>query len=90
MDFDKAIAGNDPTPADAIEAEKELTSHQAKALVYNVQTITTITTKLQDDAHILGIPLVPVSETMPPGDLYQTWMSKQLDVLEAALAPAPK
>ena len=89
--FDKAIAeGNDPTPADAIEAEKELTSHQAKALVYNVQTITTITTKLQDDAHILGIPLVPVSETMPPGDHYQTWMSKQLDVLEAALAQAPK
>ncbi len=85
-DFDKAIAeGNDPTPADAIEAEKELTSHQAKILVYNVQTVTTITTKLQDDAHILNIPVVPVSETMPPGEHYQSWMSKQLDVLEAAL-----
>lgn len=90
-DFDKAIAeGNDPTPADAIEAEKELTSHQAKILVYNVQTVTTITTKLQDDAHILNIPVVPVSETMPPGEHYQSWMSKQLDVLEAALAQAQR
>ena len=84
--FDKAIAeGNDPTPADAIEAEKELTSRQAKALVYNVQTVTTITTKLQDEARILNIPVVPVSETMPTGDHYQSWMSKQLDVLEKAL-----
>ena len=89
--FDKAIAeGNDPTPADAIEAEKELTSHQAKALVYNVQTVTTITTKLQDEARILNIPVVPVSETMPLGMHYQSWMSKQLDVLEAALTQSSK
>jgi zinc/manganese transport system substrate-binding protein len=89
--FDKAIAeGNDPTPADAITAENQLTSRQAKVLVYNVQTVTSITTKLQDEAHILNIPVVPVSETMPPGEHYQSWMSKQLDVLEAALTQALK
>jgi len=90
-DFDKAIAeGNDPTPADAITAENQLTKRQAKILVYNVQTVTTITTKLQNEAHILNIPIVPVSETMPLGEHYQSWMSKQLDALEAALIQAQK
>jgi len=86
--FDKAIAeGNDPSPADAILAEQQLTSRQAKVLVYNLQTVTPITTKLQQDAHVLNIPVVPVTETMPPGEHYQSWMSKQLDLLEAALTP---
>jgi zinc/manganese transport system substrate-binding protein len=90
-DFDKAIAeGNDPTPADAITAESQLTRRQAKVLVYNVQTVTTITTKLQNEAHLLNIPVVPISETMPVDEHYQSWMSKQLDVLEAALQQAPK
>jgi len=56
-------------------------------LVYNVQTVTPITTKLQNQAKSLGIPVVPVSETMPAGEDYQSWMNKQLDVLEAALGP---
>jgi zinc/manganese transport system substrate-binding protein len=81
--FEKAIAeGNDPSPSDAILAVKQLTSRQAKILV---QTVTPITTKLQDEAHVLNIPVVPISETMPPGAHYQSWMSKQLDALEAAL-----
>lgn len=84
--FEKAIAeGNDPSAADAITAEQQITSRQAKILVYNVQTVTPITTKLQDDAKVLSIPIVPVSETMPPGLHYQTWMSKQLDALASAL-----
>ncbi len=86
--FEKAIAeGNDPSPSDAILAEQQITSRQAKILVYNVQTVTPITTKLEDEARVLNIPVVPVSETMPPGEHYQSWMSKQLDSLEAALTP---
>jgi zinc/manganese transport system substrate-binding protein len=85
--FDKAIAeGNDPSPADAVLAESQLTSKKGKVLVYNVQTITPITTKLETEAKALGIPVVPVSETMPPGEHYQSWMSKQLDALDKALA----
>jgi len=85
--FDKAIAeGNDPSPSDAILAEQQLTGRQGRILVYNVQTVTPITTKLQDEAKVLNIPVVPVSETMPPGEHYQSWMAKQLDVLEKALA----
>lgn len=84
--FEKAIAeGNDPSAADAITAEQQITSRQAKILVYNVQTVTPITTKLEDEAKVLSMPIVPVSETMPPGLHYQSWMSKQLDVLASAL-----
>ena len=84
--FEKAIAeGNDPSAADAITAEQQVTSRQTTILVYNVQTVTPITTKLQDDAKVLSIPVVPVSETMPPGLHYQSWMSSQLDALADAL-----
>ena len=89
--FEKAIAeGNDPSAADVITAEQQITSRKAKILVYNVQTATPITTKLQDEAKALSIPIVPVSETMPPGLHYQSWMSKQLDALASALEQVSK
>ena len=88
--FDKAIAeGNDPSAADAILAEKQVKERQGKLLVFNVQTITPITTKLQDEAKALHIPVVAVSETMPPALHYQSWMSGQLDALERALGAVP-
>jgi zinc/manganese transport system substrate-binding protein len=71
-----------------VEMNNEITQKQAKILIYNVQTITPITTDLQNKAKSLNIPVVPVSETMPPGKTYQTWMMGQLQVLEQALATA--
>ena len=68
--FEKAIAeGNDPSPRTRSRPSRQITSRQAKILVYNVQTVTPITTKLQDEASVLNIPVVPVTETMPPGAL---------------------
>ena len=87
--FDKAIAeGNDPSPSDAVTAERQVKEKQGKVLVYNLQTVTPITTKLEDEAKVVNIPVVPVTETMPPESHYQTWMADQLDVLEKALAAA--
>ena len=85
-EFQKAVAeGNDP-PADSIVlAEAQIVGKKVKALVYNEQTITDITTKLQNDAKAAGIPVVPVTETMPTGLHYQAWMSDELDALVAAL-----
>jgi zinc/manganese transport system substrate-binding protein len=89
FEFDKAIAeGNDPPANTVVEMNNEITQKQAKILIYNVQTITPITTDLQNKAKSLNIPVVPVSETMPPGKTYQTWMMGQLQVLEQALATA--
>ena len=84
--FMKANAeGTDP-PADTVTSIKNsINQKQAKILIYNVQTVTPITTNVQNEAKAHNIPIVPVSETMPPGKTYQTWMSDQLDVLASAL-----
>ena len=89
FEFMKAIAeGNDPPANTIITINNEITSHQAKIFIYNVQTVTPITTNLHDKAMQQHIPVVPVSETMPPGKTYQTWMSGQLDTLMQALQQA--
>lgn len=88
--FQKANAeGNDP-PADAsVTADDQITKKEVKILIYNQQTITDITTRMQNDAKSLGIPVVPVWETMPPQfQDYQSWMSGQLTNLGQALAKA--
>ena len=91
FEFMKAIAeGNDP-PADTVATvNNQVNTRQAKILIYNEQTITPITTNLQNAAKQRNIPVVPVTETMPPGKTYQTWMSDQLDTLQQALQQAVK
>jgi len=89
FEFQKAMAeGNDP-PADTfVTAENQITHHQIKVLIYNEQTVTQSTTKLENDARAQNIPIVPVTETMPPGKTYQTWMLDQLNTLEQDLQSA--
>ncbi len=89
FEFQKAMAeGNEP-PADTfMTAENQITHRQIKVLIYNEQTVTPSTTKLENDARAQNIPIVPVTETMPPGKTYQTWMLDQLNVLEQALQSA--
>jgi zinc/manganese transport system substrate-binding protein len=86
FEFMKAIAeGNDP-PADTVTAiNNEIGQKQAKILIYNVQTVTPVTTNVENQARQQNIPVVPVSETMPPGKTYQSWMMDQLNALAAAL-----
>ena len=89
FDFQKAIAeGNDPPADTVIEANNQITRKEVKILIYNSQTVTPITTNLQNEAKNLNIPIVPVSETMPPGKTYQTWMIDQLNTLQLSLATA--
>ena len=84
--FMKANAeGTDP-PANTVTAiNDEINLKQAKILIYNIQTVTPITTHVENAATKQHIPIVPVSETMPPGKTYQTWMMDQLNGLETAL-----
>jgi zinc/manganese transport system substrate-binding protein len=86
FEFQKAMAeGNEPPADTVVTTENQIAHHQIKVLIYNVQTITPSTTKLENDARAQNIPIVPVSETMPPGKTYQTWMLDQLNILEQAL-----
>jgi zinc/manganese transport system substrate-binding protein len=87
FNFEKAVAeGNDPSAQDVNTTDQQVTGKKIKVLIYNSQTITPITTNLQNAAQANGIPIVPVTETMPPNDTYQTWMMDELTTLEAALA----
>jgi zinc/manganese transport system substrate-binding protein len=89
FDFEKAISeGNDPPARSIGVTDSQISGKQVKVLIYNSQTITPITSNLQKAANQNGIPVVPVSETMPSGSSYQTWMMSQLNVVEDALARA--
>ena len=86
FEFEKAVAeGNDPPADTVVTANDQITSREIKVLIYNVQTVTPITTNLQNEAKQNNIPIVPVSETMPVGKTYQSWMLDQLNALEQAL-----
>jgi zinc/manganese transport system substrate-binding protein len=85
--FEKAIAeGNDPSAQDVSIANKQIADKKISVLIYNSQTVTPVTTNLQNAARANGIPVVPVTEMMPLGDTYQTWMMDELNALAAALA----
>jgi zinc/manganese transport system substrate-binding protein len=86
FDFEKAVAeGTDP-PADTVALfNNQIAGRQVKVLIYNSQTVTPVTTNLQNEARQMNIPIVAVSETMPSGKTYQQWMLDQLQELQTAL-----
>lgn len=87
--FQKAIEEGEDPPARAMaEMQNHLRARQVKALIYNTQAVTPITEKVKRDAKQAGVPVVGVSETLPPGLNYQRWMLAQLDAVEKALAGA--
>jgi len=87
VEFMDAVAeGNDP-PAGAVATfQGQISGKQIKALVYNVQTSTAVTTNIKALATSQHIPGVGVSETLQPQNLsFQDWQLKQLQDLETAL-----
>ena len=54
-------------------------------LLYNAQATSPVTEHIKDLARRARIPVVGVTETMPAGDSYQTWMLHQVQALAAAL-----
>ncbi|MDA8165264.1 MAG: zinc ABC transporter substrate-binding protein [Desulfobacteraceae bacterium] len=87
--FERAIAeGNEPAAADVAAANDQIVRKAIRILIYNRQTVTPITANLLAAAKARGIPEVPVTETMPAGKTYQSWMIGELNAIEKALAAA--
>jgi zinc/manganese transport system substrate-binding protein len=86
-DFMQAVAeGNDPPAPSVAEFQAELTSKQAKVLVYNEQTSTAVTTNIKKLAANAGIPVIGVTETVqPPDATFEQWFEAQLEELQNAL-----
>lgn len=86
-EFSKAIESETDVPAAVLaQTLKLFTDKQVKALVYNAQTTGPQTEKVEQAAKNAGIAVVPVTETLPQGKGYLTWMGGQLDALAAAVA----
>jgi len=60
-------------------------SNQVELLVYNDQTTSHETEALFSAADKAGIPVVPVTELLPEGSDYTSWMNEVLDCVESAL-----
>jgi zinc/manganese transport system substrate-binding protein len=85
--FMEAIAeGNDPPSASVALFECQLESGYVKVLVYNIQTVTPITSTLEGLAGQHNVTVTYVSETIqPPDTSFQEWMYGQYDSLINAL-----
>jgi zinc/manganese transport system substrate-binding protein len=79
--------GTEPRPSDVAAMEADLRDRQVRALIYNTQVTNPATERLKSIASSAGIPLVGITETLPPGQTYVAWMLAQLEALSHALTP---
>ena len=89
-EFMQALSeGNDPSARDMATFQNQIQLHQIKVLVYNTQTVTSLTEQLKALAQQNNIPIVGVSETMPVGaQTFQGWHASELQLLLQALQTA--
>ena len=85
--FMEAIAeGNDPPAASVAQFECQLEGGYVKVLVYNIQTVTPITSTLEGLAGTHNVTVTYVSETIqPPDTSFQDWMYGEYNSLANAL-----
>jgi len=85
--FTRAIEdGTEPSPQ-AVGAMNALMSEKrVNVLLYNSQAVSPITSAVRAAAEHAGIPVVGVTETLPPKLTFQQWQLRQARQLAAALA----
>jgi zinc/manganese transport system substrate-binding protein len=78
--------GNEPGPGDTQAMISLINSRAIKVLLYNSQATSPVTQHVRDLASRAGIPIVGVTETLPPTERdYQTWQFDQARALLRAL-----
>jgi zinc/manganese transport system substrate-binding protein len=78
----------DVAPSVLNETLALFSSHKVALLAYNEQTTGAQTQKVLDAAKANDVPVVPVTETLPRGKTYISWMRANLDAIGAALQKA--
>jgi zinc/manganese transport system substrate-binding protein len=85
--FSEAVEEGTDVPATTLQETLALFSGGGvDALVYNEQAESAQTDAVLDAAKAAGVPQVGVTETLPDGDDYVSWMTANLDALEEALS----
>ena len=84
--FSEAIEEDtDVSPAVLEETENLFDTKQVKLLAYNQQNTGPQTEAVLGAAKRNNIPVVPVTETLPPGQTYLSWMRANLRAVSSAL-----
>jgi zinc/manganese transport system substrate-binding protein len=78
--------GNDPSVADNQAMDAALTGKAIKVLLYNGQVTSPATEAVKALAQKNGVPVVGVTETLPPTDKdFQAWQLRQINDITTAL-----
>jgi zinc/manganese transport system substrate-binding protein len=78
--------GNDPSVADNAAMDAALTGRTIKVLLYNGQVTSPVTDAVKQLAQKSGVPVVGVTETVPPTDKnFQDWQLRQINEITTAL-----
>ena len=85
--FTRAIeSGNSPTPQDYATMIRLVTERRVRVLLYNTQAVSPVTSSIRSAAQRAGIPVLGVTETLPPGSTFQAWLLAETRALHRALA----
>ena len=80
---------SDPAPADLEAFRRALADRKINVLIYNTQTEGSVPEQIRTAAETAGVPVVEVTETVPPGTTsFETWQAAQLTALAKALGVA--
>lgn len=85
--FTRAIEnGTEPSPQAVAAMDELMTKHRVRVLLYNSQAVSPITKRVREAAAKAGIPVVGVTETLPPHRTFQQWQLAQVKALRRALS----
>lgn len=77
--------GTEPPPTAVSALTALVATHRVKLLLYNEQAVSPITARMRDAARRAGVPVVGVTETLPPHTTFQAWQLRQVQALRQAL-----
>jgi len=76
----------EPSASDVAAFERDLKEHKVRVMFYNRQASSKIVQHLVAMANAAKIPVVGVTETVPPDMTFQEWMQSEVTDTEKALA----
>jgi zinc/manganese transport system substrate-binding protein len=87
VSFTRAIEdGTEPTPQAVAAVDALVRGRKIAVLLYNTQAVSPLTARVRSEAASAAIPVVGVTETLPPHLSFQQWQLAQAHALYRALA----
>jgi zinc/manganese transport system substrate-binding protein len=84
--FARAIEdGTEPAPEAVSQMTGLMAGHRVRVLLSNSQAASPVTASIEAAARSAGIPVIGVTETLPPGETFQHWQLRQALALARAL-----